>query len=107
MQPGAECPVLSHPQDLARPLAAAQIEPYLRAEWRMAITESDGSLGQFGAWACHRRRQSRHGRGRTGANWQARAAPGGGPAVPPGAASPLQWKQPVTSARLPRLAPAF
>jgi len=39
----------------------------------MAITESDGSLGQFGAWACHRRRQSRHGRVRTGVNWQAHA----------------------------------
>ncbi len=49
------------------------LEPYLRAEWRMAITESDGSLGQFGAWACHRRRQSRHGRARTGVNWQAHA----------------------------------
>src|SRR5260221_13323792 len=54
-------------------------EPYLRAEWRLAITESDGSLGQFGAWACHRRRQSRHGRARTGGNWQATPA-GAGPA---------------------------
>jgi hypothetical protein len=53
--------------------AAAPNEPYLRAEWRMAITESDGSLGQFCAWACHRRRQSRHGRARTGVNWQAHA----------------------------------
>jgi hypothetical protein len=51
----------------------AQNEPYLRAEWRMAITESDGWLGQFGAWASHRRRQSRHGRARTGVSWQAHA----------------------------------
>jgi hypothetical protein len=30
------------------------------------ITESDRSFGQSVAWACHRRRESRHGRARTG-----------------------------------------
>jgi hypothetical protein len=40
---------------------AAQNEPYLRREWRMAFTESDCSFGQSVAWACHRRRESRHG----------------------------------------------
>src|SRR5260221_6428628 len=39
-------------RDPSQPLTllfAAHSEPYLRAEWRMAITESDGSLRQFGA----------------------------------------------------------
>src|SRR5260221_10680231 len=105
MQTGAECPVLSHPQDLARPLAAAQIEPYLRAEWRMAITESDGSLGQFGAWACHRRRQSRHGRARTGVNWQAHACAACAAGFAALLESPEQGKNAASNRIQPALAP--